>query len=161
MTLLEWLESLSYVVTILGLPGAIAVFLYQQRKARQNEENELHGRLSEEYDGFLRLVLENADLQLLRRQGAPQQQLSAEQEERKHIIFSILISLFEKAYIILYNQNMSKDTSRMWSSWEDDMHEWCQREDFRTELPDLLEGEDDAFSQHIITIAEHQAHNAG
>jgi len=144
------------VITILGFPGGIAVFLYQQRKARQNEENELHGMLSEEYDGFLRLILEHAaDLQLLRRQGAPpKQQLSDEQKERRHIIFSILISLFEKAYIILYDEKMSRDTSRLWSSWEDDMRGWCEREDFRSVLPDLLEGEDDAFSTHILAIAE-------
>lgn len=155
MAMLQWLEALSYVVTILGLPGAIGAFIYQQTKARQNEENELHRTLSEEYDGFLKLVLDNADLQLIRKQAAPQQ-LTDEQKERKHIIFSILISLFEKAYIILYSRKMSRDTSRLWSSWEDDMHEWCKREDFRTTLPTLLEGEDDAFSKHILAIAERE-----
>jgi hypothetical protein len=49
-----WLEALSYVVTILGFPGAIAVFVYEHRRRSANEENEIHRNLSEEYDNFLR-----------------------------------------------------------------------------------------------------------
>lgn len=35
---LETWELLSYVVTVIGLPLAIAVFLFEQRKERENEE---------------------------------------------------------------------------------------------------------------------------
>ena len=45
---LEWLEALSYIVTVVGLPFAIAVFLYEQRRERQNEEEEIYQRLSDE-----------------------------------------------------------------------------------------------------------------
>ena len=67
---MAWLEGLSYVVTILGFPGAILVFVYEHRRRQASEENEIHRNLSEEYDNFLRLVLDNADLLLLRRSGA-------------------------------------------------------------------------------------------
>ena len=146
-----WLEGLSYLVTILGFPAAIIVFLYEYRKGRFNEENEIHRQLSAEYDDFLRLVLDNSDL-LLRR-GNRVDELSEEQNERRDILFHILVSLFEKAYIILYEDNLSGDAKRRWQSWEDDMQEWCKREDFRQGLPAMLEGEDDAFSQHILAIA--------
>jgi hypothetical protein len=149
---MAWLEALSYVVTILGFPVAIAVFVYEHRQRLANEENELHRNLSEEYDNFLRLVLDNADLLLLRRAGAPPS-LSDEQMERREIIFRMLVSLFEKAYIILHADDMGRDARRRWLSWEDDMKEWCRKEDFRTLLPDLLEGEDDQFSRYILTLA--------
>ena len=67
MTWVEWAELLSYVVTIFGFPMAIMVFLYEQRKERRNEQEEIYQRLSDEYAEFLRLVLNNADLYLLRR----------------------------------------------------------------------------------------------
>lgn len=153
-----WLEALSYVVTILGLPTAIFVFVYEQRRRAANEVNELHRNLSEEYDTFLRMVLENADLLLLRRSGPPT--LDEEQLERKEIIFRMLVSLFEKAYIILYTDDMRRDARRRWLSWEDDMREWCQREDFRAALPKLLEGEDDEFSAYILGIARAQSASA-
>ena len=83
--------------------------------------------------------------------------LSEEQAERQLILFKILISLFEKAYIILYSDRMTPDTRRMWLSWEDDMRDWCARQDFRTALPQLLEGEDNRFSGHIKAMADTEA----
>ena len=149
---MDWLEALSYLVTILGFPTAISVFVYEHRRRLVNEENELHRHLSEEYDNFLRLVLENSDLLLLRVSSSPSR-LSQEQVERREILYRMLVSLFEKAYIILYSENMKENARRRWMSWEDDMREWCSKEEFVSLLPGLLEGEDDAFSQHILAIA--------
>lgn len=151
MTWLEWFELLSYVVTIIGFPLGIGIFIFEQRKERQNEEEELYQRLSDEYTNFLKLVLENADLQLLRQQGQPQS-LTDEQKERKLILFGILVSLFERAYILVYEDDMNKQTRRLWLSWEDYMREWCRREDFRVVLEKLLEGEDEDFQKHIRQI---------
>ena len=144
------LEALSYIVTILGLPLAIGVFIYGERQRRQNEIHELHRNLSAEYDDFLRLALAHSDLQIF---GGPATDLTPEQRERRDLLYRMLVGLFEKAYIILYADNLTGDDRRRWLSWEDDMREWCEREDFRDLLPYLLEGEDDAFSEHIRAIA--------
>ena len=150
-----WLEALSYVVTILGFPIAIFAFIFERRRSFSNEEKELHRHLSEEYDGFLRLVMDNSDLLLLS-SSKSNQSLTDEQLERRGIIFRMLISLFEKAYIVLYNKEMDKNAKRRWLSWEDDMREWCRKEEFRELLPGLLEGEDDEFSMHILNISERE-----
>jgi hypothetical protein len=151
-SVLEWAELASYVVTIFGFPLAIYVFLLEQHKERDNEEGEIHQRLSDEYNDFLKLVIENADLQLLRRDGAPAP-LTAEQQERKLAIFGILVALFERAYILVYEEKMDKQHRRLWQSWEDYMGDWCKRRDFRDALPGLLEGEDPDFAQHIFRLA--------
>lgn len=153
MSLFEWFEFLSYVVTVIGLPFAILVFVYEMHRERANEEEEIYQRLSDEYASFLRLALEHADLHLLRRSAAPPVTLSAEQEERKWILFGILISLFERAYLLVYEERMSKQTRRLWQSWEDYLREWCRREDFRAVLPEILPGEDEDFRAHIERIA--------
>ena len=152
---LEWLEALSYLVTIVGLPFAIGVFLFEQREERQNEEESIYQNLSDEYADFLRLVLEHADLQL--RSKPRTERLTSEQEERRLLLFDLLISLFERAYLLVYEDAMNRKQARMWQSWEDYMHFWCQREDFRALLPDLLEGEDPDFSLHLLRIAEIEA----
>jgi hypothetical protein len=69
------------------------------------------------------------------------------------IIFNILISLFERAYLLLYDKKMSLRQHRRWLSWEDYMREWCRSEDFRALLPVLLEGEDAEFSAYIRALA--------
>ncbi len=142
----------SYVVTVVGLPLAITVFLLEQRKERQGEQEEIYQRLSDEYREFLKLVLDNADLQLLRN-TKPDKELTEEQKERRQAIFGILISLFERAYLLVFEEEMDFHTRRLWSSWEDYMREWCRREDFRISLDEILEGEDPDFTRYILKLS--------
>jgi len=151
MTTLETWELLSYVVTVIGLPLAISVFVFEQRKERNNEEEEVYQLLSDNYQAFLKIALENPDLRLFANEETPA--LSAEQRERMFIIFSMLISLFERAYLLLYEDSMTEKQSRRWRSWEDYMGEWCNRADFRAALPTLLRGEDPEFSDYIQKLA--------
>lgn len=153
--LLQWLEALSYLVTIVGLPFAIGVFLFEQKEERENEEESLFQSLSDEYADFLRLVLEHADLQL--RSKPRTEALSAEQEERRLLLFDLLISLFERAYLLAYADDMNAKQRRRWHSWEDYMREWSRREDFRERLPHLLRGEDPDFAAYIQRLAEEEA----
>jgi hypothetical protein len=123
---LETWELLSYVVTVVGLPLAIALFVFEQRKERNNEEKPA---------------------------------ISVEQRERTFIIFSMLISLFERAYLLLYEDDMAEKQLRRWRSWEDYMGEWCNRADFRAALPTLLRGEDPEFATYIqkLAVSDHIA----
>lgn len=152
---LEWWEGASYVVTVIGLPLAIAVFLFEQRRERQNEDEEIFQYLSEEYGEFQKLVLENADLQLS--YGDQSRSYSAEENERKRVLYDILVSLFERAYILVYEEKMDKQTARLWASWEDYIRHWCRRNDFRTALPMMLEGEDPDFTAYMMHIANDEA----
>jgi hypothetical protein len=159
MSALQIAELVFYVVEIFGLPFAIIVFVLEQRKERQTQEEEIFQRLSDEYREFLKLVLDNADLQLLRRHGA-RQDFTEEQKERRFAIFGILVSLFERAYILVYEEKMDKQTRRLWQSWEDYIREWVHRIDFRDSLPQLLEGEDPDFTAYIADMAAEEAKQA-
>lgn len=147
----DW-EQLSYIVTVIGLPFAIVVYLKDQRQERQNEEEELYQRLSDEYAEFCKLIIDNADLRL-RTQKDALPDLTPEQQERRLILFEMLIALFERAFILVYENDMSRQQRRLWQSWEDYMRDWCEREDFRALLPRLLTGEDEDFSAYILRIA--------
>lgn len=151
MNALENWELASYVVTVIGLPFAILIFFLEQRKERRNEQEEIYQRLSDEYREFLKLVLDNADLQLLRK-AKPETEMTEEQKERREAVFGILVSLFERAYLLVYEEDMDDHTRRLWSTWEDYMREWCRREDFRRALPQLLQGEDPGFTRYIQNL---------
>lgn len=147
-------EFLSYVVTVVGLPMAIIVFILEQRRERLNEEIEIYQRLTDDYTKFMQLVLENADVRLFAK--GPPPELTAEQQERKYTLFNILVAIFERAYILVYEDRMNPRTRRLWSSWEDYMREWCRRPDFRATLPELLRGEDADFAATISKIADEE-----
>jgi hypothetical protein len=144
-------ELASYVVTVIGLPLAIAVFLLEQRKERANEEDEVYQLLANAYNDFLKVVIDNADLHL--RSNAPTPDLTPEQRERMLAIFDMLISLLERAYITAWSARMTPEEARRWNSWEDFMREWIRRDDFYQRLPELLRGEDPEFADYMRALA--------
>jgi hypothetical protein len=150
---LETWELLSYVVTVIGLPLAIAVYLFEHRKERENDEEEVYQLLSDNYQDFLKVALANPDLKLYSAEATP---LNEEQNERLLIIFEMLTSLFERAYLLLYEDEMTPNQRRRWNSWEDYILEWCQRSDFRSRLPHLLSGEDPDFVRYVQRLAASQ-----
>lgn len=143
---------LSNIVTVFGLPLAIFVFAYEQRKEHEDARESTYLMLSDAYAEFLRLVIANPDLRLRSQPAIPEP--TDEQRERMLLIFDILVSLFERAYILVHDEDMTGEQLRRWRSWEDYMREWCQREDFRAALPELLHGEDPAFAAYIRSLAD-------
>ncbi|RUT31102.1 hypothetical protein EMQ25_09515 [Arsenicitalea aurantiaca] len=155
---MDWLgawELASYVVTVVGLPLAIVIFVVEQRKQRANEEHEIQQLLADNYTDFLRLCLDNPDLRLLGSSVTPDP--TEEKAERIRALYSILISLFERAYVLTHADRLNPRQQRYWLTWEDFMREWCEREDFRLMLPQLLQGEDPAFAAHMRRIAAEEA----
>ncbi len=152
---MEWsnaLEQASYLVTVIGLPFAIWVFMRQERAERENEEEEAYLLLANAYNEFLKVVLANSDLHL--RTTAALENPTPEQRERMQVIFDMLVSLFERAYLVAYKDDMTESERRRWNSWDDYMREWCERDDFFFSLPALLRGEDAGFQAYIQRVAQ-------
>jgi hypothetical protein len=152
---IETWELTSYIVTVFGLPLGIFAFIWQQRKERENEEEAVYQLLSDAYTDFLKLVMQNPDLKL--HSQATLNDLTEEQRERTNVIFKILIALFERAYLLAYDEKMSAKLARRWASWVDYMREWCERDDFKYTLPRLLQGEDAEFVAYIQKIANEES----
>jgi hypothetical protein len=148
-------ELASFVVTALGLPMAIAFFAWEQRKERDNEEEEAYQLLSDAYNDFLKVVLAHPDLQL--RTANSLSDPTLEQRERMLVIFDMLMSLFERAFLVAYKPRMTDTERRRWNSWDDYMRDWCRREYFRSALPLLLRGEDPEFQRYLRRLSEEEA----
>jgi hypothetical protein len=137
-------EFASFVVTVFALPFAVWVFLAEQRKERENEEEEAYQHLSDAYNEFLK------------RTTSALPNPTPEQNDRMLVIFDMLISLFERAYLVAYKEQMSPTEQRRWNSWDDYMREWCRRDDFHNALPLLLRGEDPQFQSYIKRVAQEE-----
>jgi hypothetical protein len=152
-------ETASYVVTVIGLPLAIFVFVLEQRKERQTDEDENYLLLANSYNDFLKVVLDNPDLQL--RSTAATPNLTPEQHEKMMVIFEMLVAVFERAYLFAYTPARKGPKARRWNAWEDFMREWVRREDFRTHLAELLRGEDPEFAEYLRRLAQEELAAAG
>ncbi len=157
---LHFWEFASYIVTVLGLPLALFAIWREMRAERRNEqkeiqqrEDELYVELSQQYTAFLESVLANPDLDLLgESEGA--RALNAEQQQKRRIYFEMLIALFERAYILLYEPGASGEAARRWQSWADYMDWWLGRPDFRAYALANLAGEDPAFAAFVRSAAK-------
>ncbi|MBU6474870.1 MAG: hypothetical protein KGL10_08155 [Alphaproteobacteria bacterium] len=141
------------IALALSAPYAIALFMYEKSKEAKVKNEEMYQALAGEYAKFNDLLIRNADLRL-RTDPVPDGALSPEQKERKKIIFDSLVSLFEQAFILVYEKKMDRESLRLWSTWEDYIIFWCKRPDFRAFLPELLPGEDPDFVAYIRSIAK-------
>jgi len=155
MSFLDIWQLLANVVTVFGLPLAIYTFILEQRKERDNEDEEVYQLLSDAYTNFMKLVLEHPDLKLRTQNATPD--LTEEQRERMMVLFEILISLFERAYLTAYSDQMTAQQKRRWHSWDDFMREWSRRADFRVALPSLLQGEDPDFASYIRRLEQEES----
>lgn len=142
---------LSNTVTVLGLPFGIFLFWTQRAKERENEDRAIYESLTASYDDFLRLAVTNTDLQLWTKTASVD--LNEEQAERLTVLFELLVSVFERAYILSYSHKMTSGQERRWAAWENYMRQWCRREDFRSRLPPLLRGDDAEFVAYITNLA--------
>jgi hypothetical protein len=154
---LEILEALSYVITIVGLPFAIWLFFHERTKEREQDDEETFLALSDDYLKFLEMSLSHADLHLF--SPYEERELTAEQTERRLILFEMLVSIFERAYILVSTVDVpSPQNARLWNTWQDYIQTWCRRPDFRATLPGLLQGEDPEFVEYITRqVAQYTA----
>ena len=143
----QFWETASFVITVVGLPFAIFIFIWEQHRERDADDEEAYQLLQNAYNDFLKIVLANPDLKLRTADATPN--MTDEQRERMLIIFEMLIALFERAYIVAWEPHLSDVAQRRWNSWDDYMREWCRREEFHALLPQLLRGEDPEFSAYI------------
>jgi hypothetical protein len=107
----DFWEVASYVVTVIGLPVATCIYFFEQRKERANEEAEVYQLLANAYTDFLKVVLDHPDLHLFSNRATPD--LTAEQRERMLVVFDMLMSLFERAYLTAWQPRMNGAQTRV------------------------------------------------
>ncbi len=150
---LELWEFLSYLVTVLGLPIAILAIWREMRAERLNEakeieqrEDEIYVQLSQQYSALLEAALAHPELDLTDNAAG---ELSPDQRRRQSIYFEMLLALFERAFILLYDESATAQANRRWGSWADFFSYWLKRPDFARYVEKNLQGEDPAFVSFV------------
>jgi hypothetical protein len=146
LSFLETMELLSYVATVVGIPLAIIMFRVQENKERQNEQEEIYDKLMEQYTLIQEKLFEYPELDV---HDKPLE--NTEDARRQYILYQMVVSLFERSYILLASET-DQAYQRMWNSWVDYIREWIARPNFRTALPRLMEGEDKDFVTYMADL---------
>ncbi|MEM2089827.1 MAG: hypothetical protein QXL88_01915, partial [Candidatus Pacearchaeota archaeon] len=107
------LEILSYIVIILGIPWAIYEFLENKRRERIEREYGTYDALDEKFIEFQNLCLQYPYLDVFDLPDKNPVKLNERQKKEELIAFSILFSIFERAFLMYYNQP-SEIRKRQW-----------------------------------------------
>jgi hypothetical protein len=127
-TLAAWAD----LMTLIGIPVGMLLFVRQKRYEQYEWDWDAYDALDERYADYLRLCLENPDLDVFDQQlpqaaGAHPRTTPTQKEL---IAFSLLISLFERAFLL--RNTVSRAARRaQWTGWETYMREWKNRPLFR------------------------------
>ena len=130
-TLQQILQIVSSIISVLGIPIGIYVYYSTKRREQRDREYLTYDVLGEKYLQYLELCLENWDLDVFDIPLSTQKKKATmEQERKEQIIFSILVSMLERAYLMYKNQS-NKVMKAQFSGWEYYMRTWSSRENFR------------------------------
>lgn len=123
------LQLIAHLVTIGGVP--IAIYMYRAQKLRERREREelVFDELGDKYEEFMQLCLRhpNADVFAGAEESEPSSQLQLNVE---HALFAVLISLFERAYLMFKDQHAAH-RERQWAGWVLFMESYVIRRSFQ------------------------------
>ena len=123
------LEGLSNIVVILGLPIAFIQFVRTKRKEQHDREYVTYDAIDDKYLEFQKLCLEHIDLDVWDFPEKTSKPLDKRQEKQQLIIFTMLICLFERVYL-LYSDQTTNIKQRQWAGWDNFIKRYCERENF-------------------------------
>lgn len=129
--ILEYLDAISKIVVILGLPIAFTQYNRTKRKERQDREYGTYNSLDEKYLEFQKLCLEHPYLNIFDIPDEKPRQLDEKQKKEELILLTMLFSIFERAYLLYSDQN-SEIKKKQWSGWDSYIKSYCKRNNFLT-----------------------------
>ena len=143
------LETILRFTQLIGIPVAIVLYALNKRKERRDKDYGTYDTLDDKYIDYLKLCLEYPDLDIVDtpRSVAP---LNQDQQHRELVMFSILISIMERAYL-MYQDRSYKVREQQWVGWEAYIEQWGKRDNFRNALRKLATGFDKRFVCYLHT----------
>lgn len=136
----KYLEVFSYIITILGVPAAIFVYVRERRKERMAKETETYYTMNDKYFEFLNLCREYAFLDIYDDKNSDFNRYSREEQRQALILFDMLLSIFERAFV-MYKDHKDDFRKDQWEGWQTYMKCWMMRHDFRVCWADHLKSQ--------------------
>lgn len=127
-------ESISYLITLIGIPFAIFLFFSEKRKERITRELEMYASAHDRYVEYLKLCLERPDLDAFDLPKNSEETKACGIKYEKIILFTILVAIMESAFI-RYSRVNTREAKIQWQGWREYISEWLRRPDFRKTWP--------------------------
>ncbi len=127
--LVVYLDVITKIVIILGLPIAFIQYRITKRKEKRDREYGTYNALDEKYLEYQQLCLRYPYLNIFDIPDTEPIKLNKEQEKEELILFTMLFSIFERAYL-LYLDQRSDIKEKQWRGWDTYITSFCRRDNF-------------------------------
>lgn len=143
-------EPLEPAIKVLGVPVAIYIFWRNKVKERREREYATYNTLDDKYNEFLKLCFDHPELGISTVTKVSKD-LDEKQIYQRDRIFEMLISIFERAYL-MYQDKDTIIKERQWSGWKINIEAWTKNPDFKTAWECQDSQWDKEFSDYIKDI---------
>ncbi len=152
-------EKLVPLATLLSVLIAAVLFVQGQRKAtaetaranalaRESRVRDAYAALDDKYIQYVELCLQNKDLDVFDTPLARSAPATADQRRREAMLFAILQSILERAYLMFGDPDDGFERGQ-WSGWQTYMKAWSARENFRSEWAVGRDEFDPGFTKYM------------
>jgi hypothetical protein len=124
-------QILYYLALSIAGPLALIVYLVERRTNRQEREYKTYDELDNRFFEYQKLALEYYDLDILDVPNNDPSLAFDKKRKQEMVAYSILFSLFERAYLMFCNQG-DAFRRRQWSGWKHFLNDFLRRESVRT-----------------------------
>ncbi len=145
------LDYLVKLAQLVGIPVGIALYVINKRRERFEREYGTYNALDEKYIDYLTLCMNHPDLDVADTPRREVKELDTEQQHRELVMFSILIAIMERAFL-MYSDKSSAVRKVQWKGWDSYIRDWCGRKNFAVALPLLKQQFDEDFCAYLDEI---------
>jgi len=145
------LDIVLKLTQLIGIPVGIALYVINKRKEQLEREYGTYDALDNKYIDYLKLCLSHPDLDVADTPRPGMAALTREQQHRELVIFSILISIMERAFL-MYRDKSDQVRANQWSGWDAYIRDWSGRANFTAVLPALTPQFDGSFVEYLNAI---------
>jgi hypothetical protein len=130
-TLSNIFQIIQYLVFIIGIPITIYKYITSKKREQHDREYGTYDALDREFKDYSKLCLEHPDLDVAGYPNEHPPSYTPEQKKQEHIMFSILCSLFERAYL-MFKDSTSAAKKRRWAGWIAYFNDFSTRKNFQS-----------------------------
>jgi hypothetical protein len=124
-------QIIYYIAMSIAGPLAVIAYLKVKETERLEKEYKTYDELDNRFFEYQKLALEYYDLDILDVPNNDPSLAFDKKRKQEMVAYSILFSLFERAYLMFSNQ-ADKFRKRQWSGWKHFLNDFLRRDSVRT-----------------------------
>ncbi len=141
-------EILSLFTVVLGIPLAIWQYYDAKKKEQRDREYGTYDALDQKYTDYCKMCLEHPELDVANYPNDFPVELTPVQRKQQNIMLTMLIALFERAYL-MFREQTCEIKRRRWTGWVEYFHDYAARDNFREWWKKWMGGYDLEFMKYF------------